>query len=441
MDKPSPGKASGAAPRLAAAQALAAVLDRHHTLDEALGDVFGKHRLDEADRRLVHAICGFVFRNMGTIDVNLLRIMNRKRDPSPKMLHYLLKVGLAQILYMEIAPHAAVHATVEATRFMHLSKQKSLVNAVLRSAQRQKDVILSEPVQPLQTLPAWLRDRWARHYGENAVNAYLSTAMTEAPVDLSIKDPHASLEWAQKLGGEVLYPGTVRLRQTVGQLTSWDGFATGEWWVQDAAASLPVNMLGDVAGKSVLDMCAAPGGKTMQLAARGARVTALDADPARLARLTENLERVGLAHHVTTLAADARHWGAADLFDIILCDAPCTSTGTLRRHPELPWIHKEDQLVKTRQMQNDLLRQAAKLLRPGGVLLYCTCSMEPEEGEAQIKSFLNQYSDFKEVKGVPEAVQPFLKQGFNDRGWRTVPGDSGLDGGLDGFFIALLQKQ
>jgi 16S rRNA (cytosine967-C5)-methyltransferase len=434
-------QAQGVASRLAAAHALAHVFEQKHTLDDALDKAFRKYLLTEPDKRFVHAICAFVFRNLNTIDANLHRIMNRKRDASPALLHQLLRVGAAQLLYMDVSPHAAVHATVASTGGLHLSKQKGLVNAVLRSVQRERDVILDAPVLPLDQLPAWLRARWIKSYGESTARDIVTSMMREAPLDISLKNPHASDEWAQKLAGEVLCAATIRVHQSGGQIVSWPGFDAGEWWVQDIAASLPINMLADVSGKTVLDVCAAPGGKTMQLASRGAKVTALDMSAKRMQRITENLERTALAQNVSTVVSDALHWKTDERFDVVVCDAPCSSTGTLRRHPELPWIHDEKQLQKTVMMQRDLLKRASVLLRPQGQLLYCTCSMEPEEGEIQLEAFLNQNKNFKELTDISVAVQPFLKRGLNNIGWRTYPHLLAEKGGMDGFFMALLQKQ
>ena len=427
--------------RVAAARVLNQVLQQRYTLDDSLGRVCTKMRLNDADRRLVHAICAAVFRNLKNIDAFLQQVMNRKKDPNPVMLHHLLRVGVAQLLYLEIAEHAAVHSTVSAAGSLHLSKQKGLINAVLRSVQRQAQSLLCNATHAFEALPDWLKSRWIAHYGESDAQALATVLRQEAPLDLSIKDAHASLEWAQKLGGEVTLPGSVRVHQSAGQLASWPGFEDGSWWVQDVAAMLPINMLGDVAGKSVLDVCAAPGGKTMQLASRGAKVTALDVAPSRMMRLTENVSRLKLTDAVETVVADAFTWNTDQRFNVIVLDAPCTSSGTLRRHPELPWIHEEKDVSKMAVIQHDLLRRCADLLVHDGILLYCTCSLEVEEGENQLESFLNQRKDFKEITSIPAVVHPFVRRGARDLGFRTFPPLLADKGGMDGFFMALLQKQ
>lgn len=440
MDNHNAQKNTGVASRVAAARIMASVFEQKHTLDEALEKIGAKQRLSDQDRRLVHAISGFVFRNLKTIDRAILTVMNRKRAASPVLLHQLLRVGVAQILYMDVAVHGAVHATVSATGSLHLGRQKNLVNAVLRSVQRQKEVLLSTPSSALDMLPEWLQKRWIQSYGEEGALKLSAQMRQEAPIDITLKDAQASLEWAQVLRAESISPGSLRVRQGVGHITSWPLYEEGAWWVQDLAASLPINMLEDVAGKSVLDMCAAPGGKTMQLAARGAKVTALDVSASRMQRVTENLARVRLEHQVQTVVADAVSWSPESRFDVIVCDAPCTSTGTLRRHPELPWNHEEKLLEKTTASQRAMLKRASKMLQPGGHILYCTCSMEPEEGENQVEEFLHNNKEFSELTVVPQHIKPFLKRGIRNIGWRTNPDALADKGGMDGFFIALLKN-
>lgn len=438
----SPSKQNqGVAARIAAAQLLSYVLGNKDTVDEALDKIYVKHRLNDEDRRLVHAICGYVFRNLPAIDANLRQVMNRKRDPDPVMLHHLLRVGAAQLLYMDVAPHAAVDTCVSAAGSLGVSRQKGLVNAVLRSVHRQKDSLLAAPWAALNLLPAWLSGRLIRAYGESAAEQIAGAMRQEAPLDIGIKDAKASHEWGRLLSGEVLLEGAVRVRQRAGHITSWHGFADGSWWVQDLAASLPISMLGDIAGKSLIDVCAAPGGKTQQAASRGARVTALDIAPTRMQRVTENLVRLNLAQQVQTSVTDARQWRPQLHPDIVVLDAPCSATGTLRRHPELPWIHKENDVEQLKVMQHELMWHCAGWLDSGGILLYCTCSLDPEEGEGQVDSFLNHFKDFKEITSVPAVVHPYVHRGINNTGWRTNPALLADKGGLDGFFIALLQKQ
>jgi len=434
-------KNQGVTARVAAAQALSHVLGNKDTVDEALTKIYVKHRLSEDDRRLVHAICGYVFRNLPAIDASLRHVMNRKKDPDPVMLHHLLRVGAAQLLYMEIAPHAAVDTCVSAAGSLGVSRQKGLVNAVLRSVHRQKDALLESQPDALGMLPAWLSERMIQAYGPDKALAVAEASRQEAPLDLGIKDAKASHEMGHLLSGDVLMEGMVRVRQRVGHITSWPGFNEGAWWVQDLAASLPISMLGDIHGKSVIDVCAAPGGKTQQAASRGARVTALDIAPTRMSRVTENLARLKLDQQVQTRVLDARHYKPDVTPDIVVIDAPCSATGTLRRHPELPWIHEQNDVDQLKVVQHELLWHCAGWIESGGILLYCTCSLDPQEGEGQVDSFLNHFKDFNEVTTLPAVVHSFVQRGINNIGWRTNPADFADKGGLDGFFIALLQKQ
>lgn len=426
---------------MAAARVLALVLEKRLTLDESLDRVYAKMRLGDSDKRLVHAICGFAFRNLPRIDSILRRVMNRKKDPTPVLLHQILRVGVCQLLYMEIAPHAAVNTCVSAAGSLHLTHQKGLINAVLRSVQRQKDSLLKEEVDALDLLPEWLKTRWIKHYGESDTRSLIKAMGAQAPLDVSIKDADASLQWAQKLGGETLLKDSIRVHQGVGQITSWPGFEDGSWWIQDIASSIPIKLLGDISNKSVLDMCAAPGGKTLQAASAGAQVTALDISGSRMSRVTQNLRRLNLTDRVQTHVIDALTWRPGRRFDIVVLDAPCSSTGTLRRHPELPWIHEENDIAKMVMHQRDLLRCCTDLLGHDGILLYCTCSLEPEEGENQVEAFLAEHKNFKEIKDVPADLKSFVKEGVRGIGLRTFPTLLADRGGMDGFFIARLQRQ
>ncbi|MCB1537695.1 MAG: methyltransferase domain-containing protein [Rhodospirillales bacterium] len=444
-DKPKP--VQGVAPRLAAAQLLDLMFTRRLPLDEALTRIVAKNRLNDDDRRLTHAICASVFRNLPAIDAILRRVMKRESGPTPPRLHQLLRVGAAQLIDLNVAPHAALHATVSATGAMNLSSRKSLVNAVLRSVQREHDARRIPAVAALDQLPQWLAGRWVKNYGKQVADKVATAMRQEAPVDLTIHDAQKSLQWAQELGGEVLLDGAVRVRHGPGQITAWPGFQTGAWWVQDIASSLPVRMLGDVAGKVVLDVCAAPGGKTMQLAAAGARVVALDVSASRIARLADNLARTQLAARVETVVADARNWQMKDTahapmrgFDAVLLDAPCAATGTLRRHPELPWIHDENQVARMTLIQRELLWRAPDWLAPGGIMLYVTCSMECDEGEDQVAAFLNHHKDFKLIHEIPDSVRPFLVSARDGLGFRTNPAYLAGGGGMDGFYIAPMKK-
>ena len=434
----------GVASRVAASQVLDHVLNTGKSLDDALDHVLGTSRMPENDQKLVRAICMTVFRHLPQIDETLRQVMAQKRDPKPKILHNVLRVGVAQLLYMDVPDHAAISVTVSASGSLKLNRQKSFVNACLRSVQRERGDAAPAPVPHLDRLPAWLSDNWIKHYGQQRAERIAKASLQPAPIDITLSNLHALHENGQYPDGDALVPWSIRVSNPVGQVTSWPGFSSGAWWVQDLAASLSINMLGDVHDKSVLDIGAAPGGKTMQLTTRGARVTAIDISGSRMARVAENLKRISqnkTMHPVKRVTADACTWESIEAFDAIVIDAPCSSTGTLRRHPELPWIRSENEVMNLSMIQRDLLTHASKMVKSGGHLLYVTCSLQPEEGEIQVEWFLNQNKEFKEIKDIPESLHGFLSPGLNGIGFRTFPDKLAEKGGMDGFFMVLLQRQ
>jgi 16S rRNA (cytosine967-C5)-methyltransferase len=316
-------------------------------------------------------------------------------------------------------------------------------------------------------VPAWLMARWIGHYGENVARAIAVAVGHEPALDITVKSDPA--QWASRLHGEILPTGTVRTLLH-GPVTMLPGFAEGQWWVQDAAAALPVRLLGDVAGKRIADLCAAPGGKTAQLAQAGAEVTAIDRSPARMARLRENLDRLKLS--ASTMVADAAEWpgasnrglrnqglenqglenqglqnqglGHRNGFEAILVDAPCASTGTIRRHPDVAWLRQESDIRALMALQKRLLQQAVTLLRPGGLLIYCTCSLEPEEGEQAISTLLAAEPAMRRVPIEASEVANLAELLTADGDLRTLPchlphHDPRL-AGLDGFYAARLVK-
>ncbi|MEX2319572.1 MAG: RsmB/NOP family class I SAM-dependent RNA methyltransferase, partial [Bauldia sp.] len=346
--------------------------------------------------------------------------------------------------------HAAVSVAVDQIAADRDARHfKGLANAVLRRMARERDALLAKLPPEIDT-PAWLYDRWRAAYGAETTAAIAAAHRIEPALDVTVKDDPEGR--AEKLGGIVLPTGTVRLIAS-GPIENLPGFAEGAWWVQDAAAALPARLLGDVRGKRVADLCAAPGGKTAQLAAAGALVTAVDISEPRLDRLRQNLRRLGLA--AETVVADVLEWQPAqearsvatgkekNPFDAVLLDAPCTSTGTIRRHPDIPWLKRAGDVATLAALQARMIERAVSLLKPGGTLVYCTCSLEPEEGEAQRAAALQRLPltplpvAAAEVGGLAEALTA-------DGAVRTLPchlpnADPRLSG-LDGFYIARLGK-
>jgi 16S rRNA (cytosine967-C5)-methyltransferase len=320
------------------------------------------------------------------------------------------------------------------------SRYTGLVNAVLRRCAREGLAIVEDTKDQTLDIPPWLMARWNAHYGETTARAMAHALGHEPSLDLTVKSD--ATQWATRMHGEILPTGTVRTLLH-GSVTMLPGFAEGQWWVQDAAAALPARLFGDIAGKAVADLCAAPGGKTAQLALAAARVTAVDRSPARAARLRDNLARLSL--QAETIVADAVEWpGASEGFDGILVDAPCTSTGTIRRHPDVAWLRQESDIAPMTALQKRLLQKAVTLLRPGGTLVYCTCSLEPEEGEGAISALLAAETGLRRAPIDPAEVAGLAEIVTSAGDLRTLPchlpnGDQRL-AGLDGFYAARLVK-
>lgn len=431
----------GAAARAAAAALLSAVLDDRQPLDGLIDDAEGPLAgLPPRDRALARALVGTALRRHGEIEAVFGRLMEKRPPRRAGRLIRIMQIAAAQILFMEIADHAAVSIAVDQIGADRDARHfKGLANAVLRRLARERDTIRADLDPARANTPDWLWQRWTATYGEATARAIAEAHLVEPSLDLSVKaDPQA---WADRLGGIVLPTGSVRLAPS-GPVSDLDGYADGAWWVQDAAAALPARLLGAVAGMRVADLCAAPGGKTAALCAAGARVTAVDISARRLRRLSANLDRLGFS--AETVAADISDWAPPAHFDAAVLDAPCTATGTVRRHPDVPWLKEPGDIARLADLQTRLLDKAVALVKPGGTLIYCTCSLEPEEGEDQLARALDRLPVTvapvtpDEVGGLSAIVTP---QG-NVRTLPThLPAATARLSGLDGFFIARLKKR
>jgi len=433
----------GLAARRLAADILDAVLRRRRPLDdelEAAATRAALNGLPERDRALTRALVAAVLRRLGSLRHLLGLFLDRGPPKEAPRVETALLLGAAQILLLDVPDHAAVDLAVRLTQAdRHAARYAGLVNAVLRRIAREGAERLAGLDAAVLDTPEWLMARWIATYGEATAHAIAAANSREPALDLTVKsDPEL---WAARLGGRVLPTGTVRTIAH-GAITALPGFAEGAWWVQDAAAALPVRLFGNVSGLRVADLCAAPGGKTAQLAAAGARVTAVDRAPARLDRVRENLTRLSLAADL--VIADVAEW-TAEPFDAVLLDAPCSSTGTIRRHPDVPWLKTPADIAKLAALQRRLIERAAALTKPGGTLVYCTCSLEPEEGEHIVADLLAHEPSLRhapiaaaEVFGCGEFIT-------KDGDLRTLPchfpdAESRL-AGVDGFYAARLEKR
>lgn len=418
--------------RAAAVDALQRVLDRCQPLDEGL-ETAARGLMPE-DRRFCRAIVLASLRHKGSIEFLLTKYLSRPLPKSGRIAHLLLLTGAAQLLFIGVPAHAVVNEQV--SLLPEDSKFRGLVNAVLRRFDGQGRKRIEDPKVRQRDLPEWLWHRWKAAWGAEPTMAMIAMqGRDDTPVDLTVKSDAAG--WAKRLGGAPVGGASVRLSSAAG-LQDMPGYSNGDWWVQDVAASLPARLLGDVRGMRVLDACAAPGGKTAQLAAAGADVTALDQSEKRLRRLTENMKRLGF--DVTTVATDLRKHQPVEPYDAVLLDAPCSATGTLRRHPDIGWKRREEDVTSLIALQAEMLDRAGDLVRPGGRLIYCTCSLEPDEGEGQIERFLGRTDLFRRdpvnlsETGLDAPV-------VNARGeLRTFPTHLGDLGGMDGFFAARLVR-
>lgn len=404
-------------PRGQAWQALAAILDERQTLDAALMRAEGS----EADRAFVRMLLLSALRHLGQIDGVLGRYLEKPLPAKRRAVQHALRLGVAQLWVLGTPAHAAVHETVGLVKRGRHAALAGMVNAVLKRISQ----TAPDWPEPSVNLPGWLSARWEAAYGPEVLAHIAQVAARRPPLDLCSGRDFPI--------GHRLDSQSWRMPSEHPPVPQLDGYAQGEFFVQDIAAGYPVRMLGAVEGRDVLDIGAAPGGKTAQLAAAGAQVTALDRSPARMERLEANMRRLG--HAVNRVVADALEYSPDRRFDAIVLDAPCSATGTWRRHPEVVHITTLEDIGELAAMQRALLARAWEWLKPGGRLLYCVCSLEPEEGEEQIAAFLRSRAD---AALQPAALSlPGLRA---DGRLRTTPALLAEKGGMDGFFAAVLRK-
>jgi 16S rRNA (cytosine967-C5)-methyltransferase len=440
---PHPKSAPGFAVRRIAADVLDGVLRRRRALDDELEAAAARavfSGLEERDRALVRALTGRMLRRLGTLRHVVGLFLDAGPPAQAPRVETALLLGAAQILFLDVPDHAAVDLSVRlAQADRHAARYAGLVNAVLRRIAREGAERLATLDPPVLDTPPWLLARWSENYGTATARAIAVAHAHDPALDLAVKsDPET---WAAKLGGRVLPTGSVR---TIGRgaVTTLPGFAEGAWWVQDAAAALPARLFGNVRRLRVADLCAAPGGKAAQLAAGGARLTAIDRSPARIERLRGNLARLSLEAEL--VCADVEEWTGGP-FDAVLLDAPCSSTGTIRRHPDVPWLKQPSDIAALAAVQRRLVARASTLIRPGGILVYCTCSLEPEEGEHVIAELVARDSSVRRMPIAPSELSGRAELITKDGDLRTLPvhfpDSDPRFAGIDGFYAARLEKR
>ena len=393
------------------------------------------HQLAGRDRAFARLLVATVLRRLGQIDALIAQCLNVPLAPRAMLVQDILRLGVAQLLFLRTPPHAAVATSVDLAQSRGFVSHKGLVNAVLRRLSIEGPERIETQDAPRLNTPDWLWQSWSRAYGEATARAVATAHLKEAPLDLSLRNDAET--WGAALEGVLLPTGTLR-RAAGGALATLPGYAEGAWWVQDAAAALPARLFGDVAGCDVIDLCAAPGGKTAQLATAGARVTAVDRSARRLERLVANLKRLDLA--VEAVGADALSWRPPRPAQAVLLDAPCSTTGAIRRHPDVPHLKSPEDVARLSMVQENLLLAAIDMLRPGGMLVYCTCSLESEEGPERIESLLHSGApvarigiEADEIGAEPEWITP-------EGDLRTLPCHFHAYDGIDGFYCARLVK-
>jgi len=414
---------------------IGAVLRRKRPLDDAIEDNPDMAALSVRDRAFARLLVATVLRRLGQIDALIADCLNTPLPPRASIVHDILRLGIAQLLFLRTPPHAAVATSVDIAHSRGFLSHKGLVNAVLRRLGVEgADRVETQDAARLNT-PDWLWRSWTRAYGSTVARAIATAHLKEAPLDLTLRADDD--EWSERLQATKLPTGTLR-RPSGGSVMALPGYAEGAWWIQDAAAALPARLLGGLEGQNVVDLCAAPGGKTAQLAKAGANVIAIDRSTRRLDRLVSNLQRLSLP--VEAVAADALTWRPPEPADAVLLDAPCTATGAIRRHPDVPHLKSTDDVARLSVVQENLLRAAVEMVRPGGTLVYCTCSLEPEEGLERIEALLR--------SGAPVERRPLEADEIDaPADWITAEGDlrtlpchlAEYDG-IDGFYGARLTR-
>ena len=404
-------------------------------LDKALAKHVGMANLDGRDRRFVRLLATTYLRRRGQIEKILSPLMSRRPFGAQASANIILGMGAAQLLFLKTGAHAAVNSTVELMRQAGFERLCGLANAVMRRLTRDGKALLAT-THDTENLPDWLRRSWQYYWGDAVTNTIAELAMLPPPLDISVTEDAAA--WAEKLGGRVLDGHTIR-REFDGNPAELAGFSEGAWWVQDAAAAMPARLLGQLTGKQVIDLCAAPGGKTAQLIAAGANVTAIDSNRKRLDRLRRNLKRLNMPAQL--ILSDGRNFAPEVLVDAVLLDAPCSATGTIRRRPDILGRRSSVDITSLQTIQWELATTALSWLKPGGLMIYATCSMQPEEGEDVIAAIMDAARGRYALAPIASSEAGLFSRSITETGClRILPSAYEDIGGVDGFFVARLMS-
>ncbi len=426
------------AARKVALKLLQSVFQKKHNLDQAFDESGEYAALNLRDRAFIKMLVTTVIRRLGQIDDLIRKSLSRPDQPlNPPVLEYIMRMGVAQLIFMHVPDHAAVNTSVQLVEAEGHTRMKGFINAILRKiANEGRDWTTRQDIARLNT-PEWLLKIWINDFGLKSALDIATANMAEPPLDITLKRPELAAQWAESLQAHVLPTGSLRVH-TPRLIQDMPGFEDGMWWVQDASAALPARLFGDIKGRTVYDLCAAPGGKTSQLASQGANVVAVDRSAKRVLRLAENMRRLQLDGNVKTEIADASVWKPRDKADFILLDAPCSATGTIRRNPDVPWLKNMTDVTTLADLQERLLNNAIGMMNPGGILIYCTCSLQKDEGEHQIEQAV-QSGRASRVPISPNEVGGYTDILTSQGDVRIFPSHLPNLGGMDGFFVSRLR--
>ena len=432
--------------RAIALDALDAILHHRSTLNGALEARPSYAAMASRDRAFTRLLLLTTLRRLGQIDKVIDSLLAKPLPAKRALVRNILRLGTAQLLFLGTAPHAAVDGAVRQTAKSPHSGLKGLVNAILRRLSHEGEALIATQDAARLNTSDWLWQSWTESYGAGQCRAIAEVHMAEPPIDLNFKSGSERTDrtgtrdngdWAVRLRGEPLPDDMLRLTRA-GSVETLEGFAEGAWWVQDFAAALPAHLLGNITGQSIIEIGAAPGGKTAQLASAGANVQALDRSPTRLTRLHQNLSRLGLKAEI--IEGDGQSWRPQILADAALLDAPCSATGTIRRHPEIMWRRAAKDVVLLAKKQAGLLQAALEMVKPGGLVVYAVCSLQPEEGPELVENFLQRNSNVERVPVTASEIYELAEMLTPAGDLRTLPCHMGANGGMDGFFVTRLRR-